>query len=294
MKYALAAGQRVEASPDGRATCPTCNGEVIAKCGSYRIWHWAHRGMQDCDSWAEKETEWHRAWKNRFPADHQEVVLHDGQSGERHVADVRTSHGLVIEFQHSHLDPKERTERESFYGNMLWVVDGTRLKGDYPRFLKGIDRHRPIINGHFLLAFPEECLPKIWLESSVPVIFDFRGVDASESSDHLKNVLWCLLPGRAEGNAVLVGMSPEQFVSVAPSRAQLIQVMETLANISQVLRELRAQQRYWSLPLPPGGRPLRRPSPRFWDFGSAVRLSNRMRHPRCKSMPKHIHQVPDQ
>jgi len=48
--------------------CRRCNGEVIAKCGTHRVAHWAHRGMRDCDTWAEKETDWHRVWKNNFPA----------------------------------------------------------------------------------------------------------------------------------------------------------------------------------------------------------------------------------
>src|SRR5215510_13611680 len=68
MRYALAGGQRVEAYPGGRGICRRCNGEVIAKCGTHRVAHWAHRGMRDCDTWAEKETEWHRSWKNKFPA----------------------------------------------------------------------------------------------------------------------------------------------------------------------------------------------------------------------------------
>ena len=119
--------------------CRRCNGEVIARCGTRRVAHWAHRGMRDCDTWAEKETDWHRAWKNNFPAECQEFIQHDGQSGEKHIADVRTPHGLVIEFQHSHLDPLERAARERFYGNVVWVVDGTRLQRDYPRFARGKD-----------------------------------------------------------------------------------------------------------------------------------------------------------
>src|SRR5712671_2207782 len=139
MRYALAGGQRVEAYAGGRGMCRRCNGEVIARCGTRRVAHWAHRGMRDCDTWAEKETDCHRAWKNNFPAECQEFIQHDGQSGERHIADVRTPHGLVIEFQHSHLKPLERTARERFYGNMVWVVDGTHLQRDYPRFYRRKD-----------------------------------------------------------------------------------------------------------------------------------------------------------
>jgi hypothetical protein len=40
-----------------------------------------------------------------------------------HRADIRTAGGLVIELQHSPLDPQSITEREEFYGNMLWLFD---------------------------------------------------------------------------------------------------------------------------------------------------------------------------
>lgn len=243
MRYALAGGQRVEACPGGRAVCRRCNGEVIAKCGTRRISHWAHRGMRDCDTWAEGETDWHRAWKDNFPAEYQEFIQHDGQTGEAHIADVRTPLGLVIEFQHSHLDPLERTARERFYGNMVWVVDGTRLQRDYPRFSKGKDSLRRTNNqGYFLLTFPDECFPSMWLDSSVPVIFDFRGMDDVQPADVFRDTLWCLLPGRAECSAVVVGMSRKQFVEVAPSRPQLLPVRDIMAGFTQRIRELQAQE----------------------------------------------------
>ncbi len=94
---------------------------MIAKCGTQRVHHWAHRGERACDAWWEPETPWHRDWKSRFPADWREVIRFS-QSGEKHIADVRTEHGLTIEFQHSHLKPDERAAREAFYGNMMWVV----------------------------------------------------------------------------------------------------------------------------------------------------------------------------
>jgi hypothetical protein len=214
--------------------------------------------MRDCDSWAEKETDWHRAWKNNFPVECQEFIQHDGQSGEKHIADVRTPHGLVIEFQHSHLDPKERAAREHFYGNMLWVVDGTRLQRDYPRFDRGKGDLRPMkIPGCFLLAFPDECFPAMWLDSSVPVIFDFRGVYESRPPDALRDMLWCLLPGRAEGNAWVIGMSRGQFVEVAPSHPQLPVVQELLAFMTEI-RAANAHEARQFAGMPGGRRPPRR------------------------------------
>jgi hypothetical protein len=50
----------------------------------------------------ENETEWHRAWKDQFPPEWQEIV-HLAGDGERHIADVKTGDGWVIEFQHSYI-----------------------------------------------------------------------------------------------------------------------------------------------------------------------------------------------
>ena len=50
--------------------------------------------------------------------------------GTRHVADIKTDTGLVVEFQHSHLSTVERRERESFYDNLIWVVDVVGGNGD--------------------------------------------------------------------------------------------------------------------------------------------------------------------
>src|SRR5581483_2362554 len=135
MHLALIDNNLVKAEPGRKALCAGCHQPVIAKCGNERIHHWAHQNNRMCDSWWEPETQWHRIWKNHYPIEWHEKFLPDETTGEKHIADIRTSYGLVIEFQHSFLKPEERTSRESFYKNMLWVVDGTRNKRDYERFL---------------------------------------------------------------------------------------------------------------------------------------------------------------
>lgn len=47
----------------------------------------------------------------------------DEESGEKHIADVKTDSGWVLEFQHSNINPKERLSRNSFYPKLVWVVD---------------------------------------------------------------------------------------------------------------------------------------------------------------------------
>jgi hypothetical protein len=201
MRFALINNNRLEAKPQLKGLCSYCSMPVIAKCGTQKIWHWAHKSKTDCDNWWEPETEWHRTWKNNYPADWQEISLIDTRTKEKHIADVQTSHKVIIEFQHSYIRPEERTTREQFYKNMVWVVDGTRLKRDFARFLKGkkncfqntifYNTNNPKI---FRVDLIDWCFPSAWLESSVPVIFDFNGDGSLHDSEGLRNNLYCLFP----------------------------------------------------------------------------------------------------
>jgi competence protein CoiA len=101
MKFALVEGERREAQPDLSGKCPDCDGAVVAKCGKVRVWHWAHWRTRDCDRWSEPETEWHRAWKNRFPENWQEIS-HLSENGETDRADVKTDRGVVLESFSTH------------------------------------------------------------------------------------------------------------------------------------------------------------------------------------------------
>ena len=100
---------RSEPAPGLKGDCPLCSAPMLAKCGERVLWHWAHRGRRHCDSWWESETPWHRTWKARFPEANREVVQFDDRSGEKHVADVKTDAGVLLEFQNS---PMAATELE--------------------------------------------------------------------------------------------------------------------------------------------------------------------------------------
>ena len=128
MRFALFNDERIEATKGAKGKCSSCGSELVAKCGEIKIHHWAHKKKCD-DHWWENETEWHRNWKNKFPKEWQEVIQY-AESGEKHIADVKTDEGWVVEFQHSHIKPEERRSRNNFYKKLIWVVDGTRLKKD--------------------------------------------------------------------------------------------------------------------------------------------------------------------
>src|SRR5690606_37342226 len=108
MKYAIVQDKKVVATKNAKGICPCCKSDVIAKCGPKKVDHWAHKSNQECDRWREGETPWHRMWKNYFPEEWQEIVLIDKNTNERHVADIKTDEGWVVEIQHSPIDAKER------------------------------------------------------------------------------------------------------------------------------------------------------------------------------------------
>lgn len=124
MELALVDGVRTRPQPELMGVCPACGQAAIAKCGSQLMWHWAHKGKRHCDPWWENETEWHRNWKSHFPDRMHEVVLFDERTGEKHIADLKTDRGMVIEIQHSAMSIEELRSREAFYKHMIWIVDG--------------------------------------------------------------------------------------------------------------------------------------------------------------------------
>ena len=221
MKFALVDGERREAQPGLPAKCPGCGGAMIPKCGErrLRVWHWAHRGTHTCDYLREPETEWHRAWKNKFPEDWQEKP-HRSEDGEKHIADVKTDRGIVIEFQHSFLHRDERESREKFYQNMVWVVDGLRRVRDRKRFFASL-KERSLLKAKpltFSLSSNEGALLRDWVDSRNPVFFDFGDNPVLLNFGYSPlffdtPVLWRLDPRSPEGKAHLSPVGKTSFLN---------------------------------------------------------------------------------
>lgn len=261
MRFALVNDIRCEASPGMIAFCPGCTQPMTARCGTQRVWHWAHRGNRNCDPWWEPETPWHRGWKDQFPAGWQEVIQRD-EAGEKHIADVKTEYGLVIEFQHSHLPAQEMAAREVYHRNMVWVVDGMRLKRARSRFLQGRRLFKPIPGTSiFTSSSPGESFPMAWVTCTTPVFFDFEGIPATnEPSGSNRSMLWCLLPERVEGQAIVAAVTSNAFVDAARKRAQIFPVQTVVEMVATRLRHERVlEARRWAYALPPRpGRPFHR------------------------------------
>ncbi len=203
MKYALVEGLKESPKPNLEGVCAFCGARLIPKCGEIKLWHWAHHSKRDCDVWWENETEWHRGWKNNFPIEWQEVI-HYADDGEKHIADVKTKHNCVLEIQHSFISNNEKHSRNSFYPNIVWVVDGLRRKRDKNQFFKALDDGVKVLSSPLLIKIlsDESRLVKEWGTSNAPVFFDFGE----------EKRIWWLLPFNENGWSYVVPFSRENFI----------------------------------------------------------------------------------
>ena len=220
MKFSLVNGERIEAKPELSGQCPVCNYPTIAKCGEQRIKHWAHKGKRICDSWWENETEWHREWKGHFPEECQEIIQY-AEDGEKHIADVKTVQGWVIEFQHSFLKPEERKARNAFYVKLVWVVDGLRRTLDKTQFINSLNHVN--IGQNVKTVYLDDCaLLREWSGIHAPVFFDFG-----------EQQLWCLLPTHQDAWGYVAGVTRQEFIEIhnkAPDETENFEKFLTKLN----------------------------------------------------------------
>jgi len=225
MKYAIVNDGKREAEHGLTGTCPICEVPVKPRCGRIRVPHWYHPpGIFD-HHW-EPETEWHRRWKDLFPKECQEVC-HRAENGERHLADVKTAHGQVLEFQHSAISEAERTSREVIYGLMCWVVNGLRLKNDRAKFFQAVRSGLVVQENPLTIVVPtaNSVLLRKWENSQKLAVFDFGELE--EPSDPVKfgaPILWTARPGRQLGETVLMPIYRARFVDAMLKNEPLIGV----------------------------------------------------------------------
>ena len=244
MRFALSNNERIEPSKGAKGLCPCCGSELVAKCGEIKVHHWSHKKKCD-DHWWENETEWHRNWKNKFPKEWQEIIQRD-ESGEKHIADVKTGSGWTIEFQHSPISKEERDSRDYFYNKLIWIVDGTRRKTDIEQFDNLIYHASNISNEPFILrVFDEETLDRFrlnqeWGSSKSLVLFDFGKSEVRYRDDYKSNEdLWLIHPSR--DRTYITSISKHSFIEMVTS-SRLDEVYKKLLNPIQTKLTEEAKQ----------------------------------------------------
>lgn len=246
MRYAQYNNSRIEPQKGIKgAVCPVCGAPVDPKCGEIKIHHWAHKSGANCDPWWESETEWHRKWKDCFPSEWQEFIMHDEATGEKHVADVRSEAGLVIEFQHSSIKEEERTSREKFYKNMLWVVDSKEKYDNFKSCIKNKSLKHCNADRKYFYADTYDVrkrFPEKWLNSTVPVIFDFGIHDNLQDEYHIQTRgLWCIFPEKHKREDLLC----EYLCGVCIKKDEFIERIKNKDVFFQniAIEELREEER---------------------------------------------------
>ena len=86
-------------------TCPICGEILIAKRGDVKMWHWAHKGKNNCGY--KPETQWHLYWKDWADKSGHIIELKIGN----HIADIITRDFRIIELQHSHINKEALLNR---------------------------------------------------------------------------------------------------------------------------------------------------------------------------------------
>jgi competence CoiA-like predicted nuclease len=135
MRYGLINDEKTEATQTGqRAICPCCNTELLSRCGEFKVNHWAHVNLLECDSWQGGKTDWHIDWQDQFPKECQEIIYTDYETGEKHIADV-SYNDFIFEFQHSGIKFEEIVKRTNFYQGIgkkvVWIFDYTDKEDNF-------------------------------------------------------------------------------------------------------------------------------------------------------------------
>lgn len=135
MRYGLINDEKIEATQTGqRAICPCCKTELLSRCGEFKVNHWAHVNLIECDTWQTNKTEWHIWWQDQFPKECQEIIYTDYKTGEKHIADV-SYNDFIFEFQHSGIKFEEIVKRTNFYQGIgkkvVWIFDYTDKEDNF-------------------------------------------------------------------------------------------------------------------------------------------------------------------
>jgi hypothetical protein len=169
---------------------------------------------------------------------------------------VKTESGVVLEFQHSFLCPEEREARESFYQNVIWVVDGLRRKQDRVKFFASLGDPIAVIGKLQIFVAPsnEGALLRDWAASRVPVYFDFGDSEPGDTLRFNTPTLWRLNPRSPNGIAYLSPV-PKRFFLRVHREEQSFEgkctesVNGIAADVERAVAGYLKQQAAWSRPL---------------------------------------------
>lgn len=228
-----------DGSKNTKAFCPCCGKPMVAKAGEIRRPHWAHVKAERCDEWWEQESDWHIDWRKRFlDADKTSVKVDIehvlDKNGEKHFSDVRIDDRLSLILRRARLDPKAVNERISFFGDLIWMVQGN--VSEYHKLERQIDnRELSEVEGLPNCYICERAVDGFcgrWIYSQSIVVFDFRLASSNEDEK-----LWIVIPGKGWTRNV-VCLSIEQFLDRLLKRGRLFE--KSVEDVNSVFASRKA------------------------------------------------------
>lgn len=231
MKYALVDGVKKLAEPGLTGVCHSCNAVMVPKCGTEKIWHWAHKSKKICDHWWETETKWHRNWKNLYPDSWQEIY-HKDEEGTFHIADIGRPDGFFIEFQYSSISELEVRSRNKFYSNLIWVINGTRLSRDKEKIQKTLAN--PIQHGGIIITELKLNIVKKWLKLSTHTFIDFE----DSTIDGKRRIFYISDNGYHQ---FLIEILVKDFVELSKVKGGLKPFVDNVKNIKKELIKIKTK-----------------------------------------------------
>lgn len=234
MRFAIVGDNKHQKPTKGaRGICPLCGETLVARCGNIRIHHWAHPSDSQCP-YKENKGEWHIDWQNEFLEEWQEILLIDPVTKEKNIADIQTPTGFVLEFQHSHIKDEEKTARENFYKNMVWVVDGLNWKKIECFFENKYKTTQEIEKFKIDQYDYETKFSLIWANSTVPIIYDFSDKQSSEKRGKWRDYLYLCFPYREFVGVYVMPVKREHFIKIVKDDRLQRMVRDIQRNIDKI------------------------------------------------------------
>ena len=172
--------------------CTCCGNEVTLKAGSIKVKHFAHKSVEECETFTSDMSEWHKEWQSKFPLRNREVVIEC--NGIKHRADV-LAYGYVIEFQNSPISREEFNLRNRFYTTagykVIWIFNLID-EWDYGQIYLNPNSSGRKADFSFVWLYARKCFADFdHKDSKVKLFFQFEKSDFEhEEYCYLHGVSW--------------------------------------------------------------------------------------------------------
>jgi hypothetical protein len=184
--------------------------ELICINGQINVPHFRHKNNNDIGG--SPITEWHSEWQSNFPnTEIQFPKINDKQIKDRRADVLLKEHNIILEFQHSHIDHEEVSNRKNDYElnnkKIIWIIDGNNTIK-----VKNLD----YCNRIFL-----EFISDIWKYKSFIDLYDYIFIN-------INNLIYRISPINVKSDMIDVEQPiiKEEFIELINSNNKIINTID--------------------------------------------------------------------